>query len=111
MKPIIQELLDLIKANPDLPIIVKVDSEVVGDDSYSWWLGQWGSAEIVEYYKGREYYHEKTDDEEDVLNDLVGCKYSHDYDGRDIYDLSDDDWNKLYASVPWIKAIAVHIVL
>ena len=49
------------------------------------------------------------DDEEDVLSDLVGCKYSLDPQGRDIYDLSDEEWDKLYQSVPWVKCIVVYI--
>lgn len=100
----IETLLTLIKENPELPILPMVDSEVVADDSYTWWLGKWGSAEILHYYLGEERVHIKEfDDEEDVLNDLIN------YSGDDIYDLSDDEWNKLYKSIPWTKAIMVKI--
>ena len=61
------------------------------------------------YYLGRERVHFLDDDEEDVLNDLVGCRYSHDQQGRDIYDLTDEEWNRLYQSVPWVDCIVVHI--
>lgn len=99
-----ETLLTLIKENPDLPILPMVDSEVVGDDSYAWWLGEWGKAEILHYYLGRERLHiREFDDEEDVLNDLSN------YSGGDIYDLSDEEWNKLYESIPWAKAIMVRI--
>lgn len=104
-----EELIKLIKENPCLPIVPMVDTEVVADDSFGWWLGAWGSSEVTEYYLGREGVHFKDDDEEDVLRDLVGCKYSSTPDGRDIYDLSDEEWDELYASVPWIKCIAVRI--
>lgn len=103
------EIIRLIEENPELPIVPMVDTEVVGDDSYGWWLGKWGNAEITEYYLGREGIHFRDDDEEDVLNDLVGCKYSCDPQGRDIYDLSDEEWDELYQSVPWTKCIAVNI--
>ena len=51
MKPKIQELLDLIKANPELPIIAKiakVDGEEFGDcplDFQTWkkLMGYWGN--------------------------------------------------------------------
>lgn len=32
-----EELRKLILENPDLPIVVVVDSEVVADDNYCWW--------------------------------------------------------------------------
>jgi hypothetical protein len=102
------EIIKLIEENPDLPIVPMVDSEVVADDG-GYWLGEWGGCEVTEYYNGREYIHFRDDDEEDVLNDMVGCKYSHDPQGRDIYDLTDDEWNALYKSIPWIKCIVVYI--
>ena len=30
-------------------------------------------------------------------------------DGEDIYDLSDEEWDELYKSIPWIKCIVVYI--
>ena len=104
-----KELLKLIKENPGLPVIPMVDGEVVGDDSYQYWLGRWGRAEVTEYYIGREQVHLKDDDEENVLADMEGCKYYCTKDGRDITDLSDEEWNELYASIPWIKAVVVYI--
>lgn len=104
----ITEFMELVKANPDLPIIPMVDAEIVGDD-YSYWLGEWGNSEVTEYYNGKEKIHFKYEDEEDVLNDICGCKHGHDPKGRDIYELSDEEWDKLYASIPWEKAIVVWI--
>lgn len=106
MKP---DIIRLIEENPELPVIPMVDSEVVGDDSYAYWMGRWGCCEVTGYYSGRERVHFKDDDEEDVLSDLVGCDYSCDPDGRDIYDLSDEEWSALYEAVPWTKAIVVYI--
>ena len=104
-----EKLLELIRENPDLPVVPMVEAEVVAGDEYGWWLGSWGSAKIKAYYLGREGVHFDDDDEEDVLSDLVGCKYGCDSEGRDIYELSDEEWNKLYASVPWTRAIVVYI--
>ena len=107
----IETLLTLIKENPDLPIVPLVDSEVVADDCCSWWLSAWGRAEIKEIYIGREHVHIKDeDDEEEVLCDMVGCKYSTTPDGRDVYDLTDEEWDELYKSIPWTKCIAVRIM-
>ena len=104
-----RQLLDLISEYPDLPIIPMVDQEVVADDCYTWWMGEWGRCEVTEYYIGRERVHFKDDDEEDVLGDLVGCRYYCDPNGNDITELSDKEWDELYQSVPWTKAIVVYI--
>ena len=103
------ELLKLIRENPDLEIVPMVDCEVVAED-FGYWLGHWGSCKVTEYYSGLEYIHFKDDDAEDVLNDMVGCKYGCDKDGRDIYDdLSEEEWDEIFNSLPWVKCIAVYI--
>ena len=107
MKP---EIIKLIEEHPDLPIVPMVNSEVVAED-YGYWMGKWGRCEVTEYYSGREAVHFRDDDEENVLNDMVGCKYGYDKAGRDIYELSDDEWKKLYDSIPWTKCIAVYITV
>jgi len=105
-----KELLKLIQENPDLPIVPMVDQEIVADDCCTWWLGKWGRCEKTKYYSGREYVHFYDDDQEDALKDMVGCRYGETPDGRDIYDdLSDDEWNTLYESLPWIECIVVYI--
>lgn len=69
-----EELLRLIKENPDLPIVPMVDHEVCGD-GYAWWLGNWGRSEVTEYYIGEKKIHFKDDDEEDVLADMMDALY------------------------------------
>lgn len=105
----IDEFLKLVQENPDLPIIPMVDSEVVCDDTYTYWKGGWGRSEVTEFYEGEEAIHFKDDDEEDVLKDMVGCKYYCTPDGRDITDISDEEWGELYKSIQWKKAIVVYI--
>ena len=106
----IEELLKLMQENPDLPIIPMVGTEIVADDCYSYWIGSWGRSEVTEYYVGREYVHFKDDDVENVLTDMVGCNYGQTKDGKDIWDdLSDEEWDKLFESLPWVKAIVVYI--
>lgn len=105
----IEQFLQLVKENPDLPIVPMVDSEVVCDDTYTYWTGGWGHSEVTEYYIGEEGIHFRDDDEEDVLKDMVGCKYYCTSDGRDITDLSDEEWNALYQSIPWKKVLVVYI--
>lgn len=107
----IEELLKLMQENPDLSIIPMVGTEIVVNDSHPYWIGSWGRCGLTEYYVGREYVHFKDDDVENVLTDMVGCKYGKTKDGKDIWnDLSDEEWDELFASLPWIKAIVVYIV-
>jgi len=105
----IEELLKLMQENPDLPIIPMVASEIVAEDSCSYWIGSWGRCELTEYYIGREYAHFKDEDVEDVLRDMAGCKYGETKDGKDIWDLSEKEQDELFASLPWVKAIVVYI--
>ena len=65
--------------------------------------------EVKGYYMGRNYVHFQDDDEEDVLADMVGCEYYCGPDGRDITELTENEWNALYQSIPWTKAIVVYI--
>ena len=104
-----EEFIELVKQNPTLPVIPMVGEDVVDDDGYGRWMGSFGYSEVTEYYMGRDFVHFKSDDEDDVLSDMVGCNYGCDKDGNDIYDLSDEEWDKLYQSIPWVKAIVVYI--
>lgn len=106
----IDKLLELKQEYPDLPIIPIVDGSVVGWDEYRSWLGKWGDCEVKKYYLGREYYHIFDDeDEEGTLLDIKDCKYALTPDGRNIYDLTDEEWKEVYNSLPWIDAIIVYI--
>ena len=104
-----ERLIDLIKNNPSLPVVPMVDEEIVGDDSYRWWLGSWGRCEVTRYYRGRESIHFSDDDEENILCDMVGCEYYKTKDGRDITDLSEKEWEDTLASLEWAEAIVVYI--
>ena len=46
-----RKLFELIRDNPDLPILPFVDSEIVADDGYNRWIGSFGSSGIIEYKK------------------------------------------------------------
>lgn len=100
----LEELFKLIKENPHLPIVPMVDSEIVADDGYSRWLGEWGYASIDKYYRGEEriYFYDEYD-MEDVLVEVMGW---------DKYDeATDEECIQVYRSLPWIEAIVVNIDL
>lgn len=61
----IQKLITLAADHPELPIIAMVDGEVVGDDSYSRWVGYFGSVELGEFVL---YNDRFIDDREEFKN-------------------------------------------
>lgn len=97
-----KELLELIKDNPELPVIPLVDEEVVGGDDYANWIGNWGMAEIVEVVFGREQFFVRgEDDPPDVLNDCL--------EDKDYWEEPEEIVESLYESLPWTKVISVYI--
>lgn len=43
------QLLELMQANPELPVIPCVDGDVVSGDEYYCWLGSWGESAVQEF--------------------------------------------------------------
>lgn len=100
----IEELLKLIKENPDLPIVAMVDSEIVRGEHYARWLGVWGCARIDKYYLGENmiYFYDEAEKEEVLIETM----------GYDNYMASNEDNDiKFYKALPWIEAIIVNIDL
>lgn len=67
----IKTLLDLIKENPDLPIVPMVESEVVAGDDYTSWLGSFGKAEIDYVWNNGERIYFMNHDYEELIQDLL----------------------------------------
>lgn len=102
--PKLTELLELMEAHPDLPVLPMVDSEIVADDYCARWLGSWGTAKIVRYWAGEErYYFYDEEDIEDVINDPA-CIYEED-------ELTEERALEVYRALPWVECIAVNIDL
>lgn len=68
------QLLELMQANPELPVIPCVDGDVVGGDEYCCWLGSWGESAVQEFIIGKErtYYRE---DDICEMNDVLYERY------------------------------------
>ena len=62
----IKNLQKLMSENPELPVLAKVDGEIVCDDSFAWWLGSIGTAELGEYIIYNEHFY---DDKSDFCGD------------------------------------------
>ena len=108
-----QDFLELVKQNPDLPIVPMVDSEIVADDGYAWWLGSFGCASVGEYVCIKMYGENRffTKDEQDEIEEYFADNLA---DERD-YDLHESEIEKLAheqaENLPWVKAIIVYIKL
>lgn len=102
-----EELFNLMRENPELPVVPMVDGEIAGDDS-GYWLGAWGCARVDEYLltQNSEWMVFKSDD------DVFDVLERH---------LTDEEFEKLpeteeecrpyYDALPWTKAIIVYINL
>ena len=111
----LSKLLQLIRENPDLPVLPLVDREILGDDSIgSWWLGSLKTAEIDEFVvsngadeftdtmKRIRYIFLKS---RDKVSDTLKCFLSED----EYLSLTTEDSRKRYEELPWQKAIVVFI--
>ena len=98
-----RELFELIRDNPDLPIVPFVSYEVVGGDDYTHWVGSWGRSHIIEYI------------EVEMYGDYPEMVYKDDTERYEEYLLdqgwSDETVQEHINGIEWIKAIAVNIDL
>lgn len=106
-------LIQMIRENPELPVVPMVNEEVVADDTHSWWLGEFGMCSIDSYYSDAdaERVWLKADDEEDLLD-----KWADDH-SDEIEEMSNAE-AEVYInkrgkawieSLPWVRAIIVWI--
>lgn len=110
-----KEFLELVKQNPDLPIVPMVDSEIVAEDGYNYWLGSFGSASVnsyvcIDYYNGDSRFFTK--DEQDAVEEYLADKIIDEWEGEE---LSDAEVSKMAheqaEALPWVEAIVVWIGL
>lgn len=108
-----QKLLQLIKENPNLRIVPMVESEIVADDYYAYWIGNWGEAKIDEIYCSgdNERIYIRSEDEESLIDEVfnrIEAIETNKY-------LSDDELykkaEKEVESYNWEKVIVVYITL
>lgn len=98
------QLLELMQANPELPVIPCVDGDVVSGDEYYCWLGSWGESAVQEFVIGSErtYYRE---DDISEMNDVL---YEH-YDPELVDNMTEEETRAAYNALPWKKAIFVDV--
>ena len=98
-------LLELVKENPELPIVPMVDGEVCQGE-WSYWMGGWGTASVTRYWVGEEGVYFYLGDgavDDEAINDPA-CEYDFD-------DLDDGEALEVYKNLPWKDCIAVYITM
>lgn len=98
-------LFELIKQNPDLPIVPMVNYEIIADDCAMYWMGSWGDARIDSYLLRDDRVWYLSDGKEEIFENLFEFPV----------DLPKEQEEKFIedavSSLPWIKAIMVKIEL
>jgi len=105
----INNLLTLIKENPDLEILPMVDTDCVAGDEFGYWMAQWGKASIDEYWVEDERVYFKEHDYEDLLDIILCNKLSY----EEYLVMSDKEGEilakELVDKLDWKKAIIINI--
>lgn len=108
----LKELFELIKKRPDLPIVAMVDSEIVADDGYCYWMGSWGSCLIDKYIVHEDYgvifYEEGKPDTVDIFEkyfDYVECGIDEELPDEEALPLMREKVD----SLDWQEVIIVYI--
>lgn len=101
-KTCITELLELIRQNPELPIIPMVNSEIIADDYCAFWMGSWGKACVTKYIRGEEhvFFYDESD-MESCLEELEGYEWYE--------NCTDAEALEKYRALDWIDCIVVYI--
>ena len=110
----LKELFKLIEKRPDLPVVAMVDCEVVGDDSYGYWMGEWGKCEIDKYIVHENYgvifYEQGRPDTVDIFEkyfDYEKCGIDEEMPDEQALPLMKEKIDTL----DWTEAIIVYIDL
>lgn len=101
----ITSLLELIKKNPDLPIVPMVSGEIAGDDG-GYWMAEWGCARVDEYLICDKSDYLALGSDDDVFDTLE--RYL-DKEKFDALPEDEDACREAYNNLPWTKAIIVQI--
>ena len=102
----VSKLLELIKEYPDYEIVPMVDRDCVFDDSFGYWMGNWGSAEVTKYWISDERVYQYNDFDE-LVEEWIDNNY------EDFPETSDDELEemakKVVSEYEWVDAIVVYI--
>lgn len=103
-----EKLIELIKQNPDLPIVAMVNGEVCGGDDFAYWMGCFSKSKIDEYiiddWYGDGCVRFKSDSDEDTIIEGIA---EHKFGDC----TNEKNWEKakVYLKTLWEKAIICYI--
>lgn len=98
------ELLKVIGANPELPVVPMVDGEVVGDDC-GVFMGALGRVTVDKFIVSRQDgVLFKSDD--DVFDTLERCLTDEEFDALPE---TEAECRPIYEALPWRKAILLYV--
>lgn len=98
-------LFELIKQNPDLPIVPMVNYEIVAYDCSMYWMASWGEARVDSYMLREDRVWHLSDGKEEIFENLF--EFPFDLPKEQEEQFIEDS----VSSLPWIKAIMVKIEL
>ena len=117
-----RKFIELVKQNPDLPVLARVNYEVVAGDDFAWWLGEVGEASVEEYicmgYYGEDRLFFKDDDDhvekiEEYLYEKI--EDDHTNNGKTTHyvseELLEEKTKVAFEQLEWKKAIFVGVGL
>lgn len=100
-------LLELVKENPELPIVPMVDAEIVCGDDFGTYMGGFGAARVDSYIiDPHNMVQFKSDD--DVIDVLERCLSEAEFDALPE---AESECRPIYDALPWKEAIIVDICL
>ena len=96
----IKKLIELVQENPDLRIVPMVDTECVLGDDFSYWIANWGKAEIDEIwsYEGGETLYSKSNSYDILVEESM-----------DNNDIGEEEAKEIVSAYDWEKVITVSI--
>lgn len=98
----------LIQQNPELPIVPMTAGELGGDD-FAYWMGSWGNAAIDEVYHEDERIYFKSQDEDELEEQIFNRLESYNPAWSDTY--LQEKTTEEYETIKWKKVITVKIEL
>jgi hypothetical protein len=109
----VNDLLQLIKENPELPILPIVDGEIVSNDDSNFFVGSWGESRIDYYwYDDDEMIYSKENDFETLVEDIIDTDNNYDENfGLLNNEQKEKEAIKIVEKYNWVKCIFVSINL
>ena len=107
----VEKVIKLMQENPDLPVMCKVDSEIVADDGYAWWLGRLDT----KHEPMIDEYSTESDEKLFLKSDEDYTEwFEHFFDYKDFEDIPDNEWDefakkKVDEVAGWKRAIFISV--